>query len=379
MAVAGIRYVDADRAATSALLQQSRPPRSTAKKAELRGFIRNATTLHPAEPHFPLMAAWLAWQERDADPMPFLQRTLERSRKNGRAHLLVALVVHARGSRAQARLELRLAVESEERTVTDAARLAVRWSNSYEELLEAAPHGVGGARMLDTMATLLGGDRRDLGELLDKEALRRGGPRVGPHQRLASDAIRRAAGEDGCDPVCNVAFEANLKALEQLTPKHSTALQLRAEWLAAHGDAERAATALAASCADFIDQTACARTRVAISAKVVAPEPMLAAGEALLRLVCIDRAQCASAAGWIADIHRTRGEWGTALTYLERTVRDEPTALRWVAVANAAEQLGLQARSVRAIEQAQRLVGDDSALAVELERRRAKMRLSDGP
>src|SRR6185295_3468992 len=65
---------------------------------------------HPAEPYFPLVGAMGAYRTHTENPIPWLQRSLERGQVNGRAHLLLAEVLSAPRTRRQAMLELRLAL-----------------------------------------------------------------------------------------------------------------------------------------------------------------------------------------------------------------------------------------------------------------------------
>src|SRR5207244_864257 len=105
--------LDADRLAIRKQMNDSAPPRTSSQRQRLRGDLRAAMRRHPAEPYFPLMGGALAWQEQDENPVPWLQRALERSRANGRAHLLLADVLHQHGARLQALMELRLALSAD--------------------------------------------------------------------------------------------------------------------------------------------------------------------------------------------------------------------------------------------------------------------------
>src|SRR5262249_34287745 len=83
----GRHDVDRDREDIYARL----PPRGTATASSIagvRGLIRQAMLRHPADPYFPLVGASLAWSVKDQNPMPWLQRSLERAVLNSRAHLL---------------------------------------------------------------------------------------------------------------------------------------------------------------------------------------------------------------------------------------------------------------------------------------------------
>src|SRR5690606_36018360 len=120
----------------------------------------------------------------------------------GRAHLLIAQVVAARGGMSQAMLELRLATEQQPGLSRVAAGMALGWSRRFEDLIRATPSGREGIPTLDAMATTLSGaDSLALRQRIDWEILARDVGDPPAHQRLAQDllnGLRRGPAGPAC-------------------------------------------------------------------------------------------------------------------------------------------------------------------------------------
>ncbi len=373
----GWRDLGSDRKWVRQELLREKPPRGPERVRELRQQIRAAMLRHPAEPYFPLAGAYLAWQERDQSAMPWLQRALERSLVNGKAHLLLARVLVDRGAKRQGLMELRLAVEADPTLVGDAAELGARWAETREELWIAVPAGEPGGAMLDRLGgALTQRGRRELGAACDRTALERAPGLVGPRVRLASDLVEALSSAEGCPerPSCLARFEAHLGRIRAVEPKRSTADRLRARLLVATGRADEAEKLLAAACERVDDYRACQWDRVAAAAELPDAERIDAAARALLSASCVDRKQCAATATWLGDLRRNRGEWATALGSYERAVREEPTDERLLRLAAAASKLGLHAKAVDALERVlERRGGADPELRARLEAERERL------
>ena len=149
----GLHDIDADRRAVHEAVDRAGGHAQAPGAA--RQLLRQAMLRHPAEPYFPLVGAMLALQSHSAEgPIPWLQRSLERAQLNGRAHLLLAEVLAARGTRLQALFELRLAVTDDPAVVNTAGALAMHWTQSYDEISAAVPEGKLGARLLNAVAVV---------------------------------------------------------------------------------------------------------------------------------------------------------------------------------------------------------------------------------
>ncbi|MBI4954900.1 MAG: O-antigen ligase family protein [Myxococcales bacterium] len=371
-AYAGWHDLGSDRVRLQRAVLADEPPRSDGRLSELRLQLRKAMLRHPSEAYFALLGATLATQERDEAAMPWLQRALERSRLNGRAHLLAAHTLAEAGQRSQALLELRLAVESETRLIDGAVELIARLATTPDELLSAVPDGILGAAVLDSLAAELGtGERRALGEFCDGQALERNPKRAGPHTRLAAGVISRiAAGRCEDITACRAAVEAHAVALADIDPRSSAAAQLRASLLIAEGHPDDAESLLATGCEGVTDLAPCLQLRASAAAKSSSPERLQVAAKALLSASCMRSDRCAEAATWLGDLHGSRGEWGTAVTHYERATREAPNDERFLKLADAASSAGLHSQATQLYERLLRH-RDDPELRRKLERARS--------
>jgi lipopolysaccharide biosynthesis regulator YciM len=351
---------------------EARPP--------LRSELRAAMLRRPAEPYFPLLGALLAWRAQDQDPLPWLQRTLERDPINGRAHLLLADVLNERGAKAQALMELRLAAENDSTLVAPAAQTALRFTNRFEDLLRAVPPGKAGAATLDELAVRLAAQgSTEARSLCDKEAIARDPARVGPRMREARaliHALEPASPASSLCPdraACERAIEEHAKALAAADPRSSLASQVRARRLMAEGRAEDAERLLAGECAKASDRAPCARLRVEAASSLKSIDRMTAAVRDYLSTECSRAQACADAATWAGNLRSMRGEWGAAMTLYARAARDDPGEHRWLALADAASQAGAHAQAVEALEKvAQKRGGADPALRRRIDDERAR-------
>ncbi len=373
----GWRDVAADRLFIKRQLERESPPREPERRVELRNEIRGAILRHPAEPYFPLMGAWVAWQEKDANPMPWLQRALERALINGKAHLLLAQLLKAHGAQHQALMELRLATTADPQLSPDAAKLAVQWSRSIDELLVAVPSGRDGIGTLDLMGRLLDNQAgRELRISVDREALKRDSSLPGPRVRLAEDLIRAVATGSGCpdQALCAQQVEAHAALVAAALPFKSAAYRLRARWLVAIGQVAEAERLLTSRCQSVDDPTPCFRELVRAASKLKPPEPLAAATRKLRTHSCATPTQCAETNTWIGDLHVGRGEWGHAMTSYRQAVREEPNEARLLKLAKAASKTGQPAQALRALERVLRLRRNpDPKLEERIKRERARI------
>ena len=327
--------------------------------APVRAQVRRAMLAHPAEPYFPLVGGTLAFRVRDQSPIPWIQRTLERGRMNGRAHLLLAEVLAARGSRQQALLELRLGSD-ELAVVGPAAALAVRWARSYEELLVAVPEGPTGTLTLVTMAGLLGSaaGRRDpvLRSQCDREAIRRDPTLITPRvreceMRLAAIVSGKTVGVCADPAHCRLEILEHADAIAAAHPDASIAMELRARVLIAERKPEEAVRLLDKGCDRVSERASCLRVRVTAAAATKSADTLGAASKDLLGAACVTPQACADVATWLAGVREGRHELGAALALLARAAREDPNSeARWLRVADVASKSGAHVQAADALE-----------------------------
>ncbi len=375
----GWHDVASDRAAVRAAQEASAA--GSDGGAALRRALREAMGRHPGEPYFSLVGALAAWRSQAANPMPWLQRSLERSQRNGRAHFLLAEVLAARGARRQALLELRLAAQDDPELVPSVARLARRWTRDHDELALAVPAGEPGAALLGALALRLTdpGDE-ELRLRCAREAVARD-PGALRSRWALGDALLVAVAQDrppgACGgearAACGREIEAQARAIEAADRGSNLALELRARWLLQDGRAAQAEELLSAACNRVADRPPCLRLRVEAAAQAGSDVRLASAVKSLLGEACGAPAPCAAAATWLGDVMAGRKWWGAAVTHYERAIAAEPSEERWQKLADAATAAGSYVRAVEALEKVLRgRGGRDEALQRRIDDLRAR-------
>jgi hypothetical protein len=347
----GMRLLDAERTALHEGLLESKAPRTAAQRKALRGELRGAMLRHPAEPYFSLLGAALAFQEQDESEIPWLQRALERSRANGRAHLLLAQVLERHHAKLQALMELRLAIANDRSLVDAAADVASRWAVDEPTLARMIPSGELAGATWDALGARIAD--KTLARQCDRHALEADERLTGPMFRLASEKIAARTAGTGCvddADSCGRELEAFARGLEKHAPSSSRAGEIRARWLSAQGKHQEASRLLSELCDAVEDRIACLRTRTELAAKVVLPEALTLAERALLAAVCIEERACAEAADWVGGLHAGRGEWAAAGTLYARAIQHEETDERLSRLAEASSRAGMSGQALRTLE-----------------------------
>ena len=377
-----------DVASDRTLLHNAHEAEGTDAVARARGQLRAAMLRHPAEPYFPLIGAMLAVRARDQSPMPWLQHTLERGQVNGRAHLLLATFLGARGAKKQALFEVRLSVENDGQLVGPAAKLILQWTRDYDDLLTAVPEGKAGILLLGHLAGSLGeGVNWPTASRCNQEVIARDRDNVSARLRESEarlNALATGKPEGLCPDaaVCEKAILAHATAIAQVEPHSATAPLLRSRLLIVNGKPEEAVRLLEIACQTVTDRITCLRARVVAAAgiketspgTVAAPGRFDAAAKELVGNACSTPLSCADTSTWIGNIRQNRGENGLALAMYERAARADPTEARWLKLADVASSVGEHSRAAEALERvAQRHGGADPALKarIQLERSRA--------
>ncbi|EYF03257.1 O-antigen polymerase family protein [Chondromyces apiculatus DSM 436] len=358
----GTPDLDADRALTRAAFASWRP---TDDPAPVRASLRAAMHRHPADPYFPLLGALLAFQSDRESPMPWLQRTLERSQRSGRAHLLLAEVLAAEGATTQALLELRFALDDDPELTTQSAQLAVRWTRNLDDLLRAVPEGKRGTLLLTAYARRLDRPGEEDARLrAAQEALRRDPEALDPRWVIGDVLLGALTGGPAaprCEgpqrATCVTDIETQARMIEAGASNSWLAPDLRARLLMAEGRPAQAEQLLAESCNRVLERASCLRLRVQAAAASDLPPRVAAATRDLLGEACGPPATCARAATWLGDLMASRKAWGTALSHYERAVTEEASDLRWEKLAEAAANAGSLVRAVEALEKVRRARG----------------------
>lgn len=356
------------------------------QRAGFRAALRAAMARRPAEHYFPLLGATAAFRWRHESPMPWLQHTLERAPVNGRAHLLLAQVLDGLKkrrpeARAQALLELRLAVENEPGLAEKAAPLSVALARNFEELSRAVPEGKAGAMVLNMMARqMLGAERAGLRHQADLEAVVRDPALVEPRARLLGalfeDAARIARGEGAgaaCPTAeaCSAEIERHAAAIDAAAPESSLGSVMRARGLVALGRRKEAEALLAGGCARPEGRIECLEVRAQNLAQLDDLAGLDAVVKEYLSASCLDGARCAAASTFVGELRESRRDMhGAAAAYM-RAAQEDPTEARWLRAAQAAESAKMMGQAIEALSRVSAMRGGADA---EINARIARLR-----
>jgi TolA-binding protein len=84
-----------------------------------------------------------------------------------------------------------------------------------------------------------------------------------------------------------------------------------------------------------------------------------------LASACTRPPQCARAAEWLGALLGNRGDWAGAAAKYERAAREDPTAARWLKLAESAARAGQATRARHALRRAKRSREEPDAKQVE--------------
>jgi len=378
--------VTSDRAAVRAAYEAEANLQYPEEVARVRRLVRAAMLRHPAEPYFPLIGALLALRAHDQSPMPWLQHTLERGQVNGRAHLLLAEFLGARGgAKKQALFELRLSVENDGQLSGPAAKTVIRWTHDYEELLSAVPAGKPGVRMLDQVAAYLNQPENwPLQSRCNQEVIARDPSEIGARAREVEArllALDTGKPEGLCESreACRQTILTHATAIALSRPESATAALIRSRLLILDKKPEEAVSLLEIECQKVTERLPCLQARVLAAAQIKAPrtapagapDRLATAAKELVGNACNTAVSCADMATWVGEVRRGRGEIGLALAMYERAARADPTEARWLKLADVASSSDEHGRAAEALERvAQRHGGGDEELKKRIQAER---------
>lgn len=358
------REVRNDRWEIHALYAGGAGAASAEQRARMRKELRAAMMRHPAEPYFPLIGALVAMVGRDQDPIPWLSRSIERGPTNGRAHLLLAEVLGARGHIGQSMMQLRMAVEREPALAFQAAHGIRRWARSDADVRAAVPEGSSGGPLLEALAALQPAELGPVRRRFLAEALERDPRRPSAHLALASELLTELAQGDRSSlcagekrSECSASVRAHAETLDTLEPRSSASTRLRARLLRLEGNPSQALKLLAGRCTTVTDRAECLQAKLEAAAECTPPTELPATIKEYLASRCGVPEDCAQASVAVGDFEAARGQWGSALSHYARATREAPTEHRWLKLADAASQVGAHSQAADALERVVKLRG----------------------
>jgi tetratricopeptide (TPR) repeat protein len=303
---------------------------ATTTKASIHSMARAAMLRHPGEPYLPLMVGWRAAREHDDDPMAWIEATLERSRIDAPAHLVLARLL-AKRSPSQARLEYRLAVEQSSEFVGIVSYELPRIVGGYYDAMEAVSDGKAGVYTLQELSAALASRLPATSTRLDDEIAARSPMDPGPALRAARSAVADLdAGESApwCDgnarDACvKYALEASAHAA-LLAPATCEPHVLRARARMATSDAKTALAELAAAVDSVGDPVVCLQAQVELAGKAKDDKRASDALAKIAAVGCSDDTECATNLAWVAAAEEHRGAPGRALALYKRAYGRSP-------------------------------------------------------
>lgn len=343
---------------------------SPAAKKALLAQLHEAMLEHPGDPYLPLLVARVEAAAPNGAPFRWIGLALRRNPQAARAYLLLSDVLSARGATSQAMSAARRATISDASVAHETATRLLRDRRPTDDWIDLVPEGELGATVLREIAIRLPPGSSDRARLLDTASNL--APRNGSTLEMTANEFlgRIETRQAPCSPpaACIHRVKVLLEQAQRLAPDDEHLVPLSARRLAAAGQPNEAAALLAAHCSHA--DVPCLRTRVLLAG--LYGLPLTDAGEALTAAVCHEAKPCADAHRWLAGMHESRREPGSALAHLESAAGASHLASDWLAVADLATSLNERARAERALRQ---VILEADPASEDL--RRAKQRMEE--
>jgi tetratricopeptide (TPR) repeat protein len=318
--------------------------------AVVRDELHAAIQRHPAEPYFPRIGGLIAWTSGKGNPIPWIQRALERGPTIGSTHLEIGRILAQRGARNQAFFELRLATTYHPDLMRRTAPLVAKTAGDLDDVLRATPEGMLGTRMLIQVAV----HRRpefpgDLRESCLLEAIRRAPEVVEPRMIMARDLVASIAGRlagSKCEGErradCVKFVEQQIVNLAKVHGDKSQGMLLMSELWLALGRAAEVERMLSEQCSRLEPnlRDRCAHLRIQAAAATGSSELVANAVGELAANGCAAGAKCGAVFSSLGRELERVGRWAEALSYYRRAVTEDASDSRWADVARAANALG---------------------------------------
>jgi tetratricopeptide (TPR) repeat protein len=358
------------------------------KNAETRAWyrkeLRAAMLRHPAEPYFARIGAFIAWRGGDQNPLPWIDRSLERGLSSGRTHYLLARILASQGRASQALLEARFAAEYDPELSERIAELALKISQQPSALLGIVPLRRNPAPVLKALIRHLGRDeyagfRQELLALAIERFPQQSAPRFALAQDLL-DALTGAKQAERCGgdkrEDCIAKLSREIEVLRRMVPDDPEAVELQAQLLLATGRADEAEQLLATTCQRFPNNRRCKKLRITAAARAKSEATFAEATRDILADGCETPSACADSYETLADTLASSGNWEQARAYYARAAKEDGSAERWLKVAKAASKAGAHLEAADALGRVIRERGPDPKLQEQMdaERKRGLLR-----
>lgn len=346
--------------------------------ASFRNLLHDAMGRHPAEPYFPRMGALYTVRSGNENPVPWLQRSLERAVTSGRSNYLLASFLASRGYVAQALMQVKLSIEQDPNLTMPATALVLHLARHEEDVWKAVPQDAAGVSMLRALSGAVRRSNEDLSIRLLEEAARRAPTDAGIHVSLAQyfltgleqgDASAICAGS--ARESCRKRAAEHVAAVDALPKRQEESLILRARFLRVDGRGGEALTLFGARCPPLQPRKKCLRAWLGAAIYVRNREEASRAATLMERDGCLDRSSCAATLSEIGDGFAPQDPL-SALSYYVRAAREEGTRARWLRVAQVARLTDQHGEAIQALEAASSMGGGEPELQRVLDEERLK-------
>jgi len=308
--------------------------------------------------------------------LTWIAHSLELGTTNGPAHLVLADLMHSHGATSQAMLHLRLAAQYD-RTLGGAVSVrAPVWAPSVDLLMQAIPDGPHGEAVLRESCV------REQQTELKLECLRRAAlrsPSAAQVQLMLAEALLAAvqAGQPPCKDTlverCTAEAEVATRSAGKLDPKAWRPGYLLSKILLTRGDTVGAAKLLTRTCPTSPEgDDECWHEALAVAIKGGATETISTAANALAARSCDGMESCAKMFASLANSLEAGGQLALACKFYIKAAEAEPSAARWLKVAELAMQAHLSGVARAALERATRSFDASPSTSANVEQLRQR-------
>jgi hypothetical protein len=349
--------------------------------AQFRTRLRQAVLRHPAESFFPQLGSLVAMRTREGNALTWIARSLELAPTNGPAHLILADLLHSHGAIAQAMLHLRFAALYDHTLAGAVSLRAPAWAPSVDLLMQAIPDGsYGEGVLLDACAREQQADRK-------LDCFRRASQRSPgvPRVQLALAESLLAAIQGGQPPCkdtlverCAAEAEVAIRSAGKLDPKDWHPGYLLSKVLLARGDTIGAAKLLTQSCPASFEGDDCWHEALAVALRGGSSDSISKAANALAARPCDGMESCANQFASLANTLESGGQLALASKFYIKAAEAEPSAARWLKVAELAAQAQLNGVARAALDRANRSFDASAASRAHVELLRQRVARTTG-
>jgi hypothetical protein len=331
--------------------------KSVQERAQFRSQLRQSVLRHPGESFFPLLGSLVAMRARDGNALTWIARSLELGPTNGPVHLALADLLQAHGATTQAMLHLRLAAQYDRTLAGAVGARAPRWAPSVDLLMQAIPEGPSGASMLlDACA------KEPLLETkidCSRRAARSSPDFSQAQQQLAAFLLfaiqaRQPPCSDALAERCTEEADIAIRSAQRLEPESWRPPYLMSKVLLARGDTAGAAQLLIRVCPRSVEGDECWREALITAIKSGSNEAISTAATAFTARPCDGMEACANMFAFVASNLEAGDQAALANTFFSKAAEADPSAERWLKVAEQATQAHLYGVARAALERADR-------------------------